>query len=177
MGIKVCYYEHNPSIMKDYVTPITNQKGERYYMMTYHFFQRITNSEFAKVYEKNPLKHQLRKFGEAYINLRGEEITVEVNNQIQESLKFCEELTSINFVYIPYCLCLISKYPYIHEMAKCLQSIYYIMINQIDNNFTTDKNKNELNKIIMFLIHSIPIPINRNSKLKFYLPYNNNCFL
>ena len=174
MGIKVCYYEHNPSIMKDYVTPITNQKGERYYMMTYHFFQRITNSEFAKVYEKNPLKHQLRKFGEAYINLRGEEITVEVNNQIQESLKFCEELTSINFVYIPYCLCLISKYPYIHEMAKCLQSIYYIMINQIDNNFTTDKNKNELNKIIMFLIHSIPIPINRNSKLKFYLPYYKN---
>ena len=79
MGIKVCYYEHNPSIMKDYVTPITNQKGERYYMMTYHFFHRITNSEFAKVYEKNPLKHHLRKFGEAYINLRWEELTVEIN--------------------------------------------------------------------------------------------------
>ena len=174
MGIKVCYYEHNPSIMKDYVTPITNQKGERYYMMTYHFFHRITNSEFAKVYEKNPLKHHLRKFGEAYINLRWEELTVEINNQIQESLKFCEELASINFVYIPYCLCLISKYPYIHEMEKCLQSIYYLMVNQIDNNFSNDKDKNELNKIIMFLIHSIPIPINRNSKLKFYIPYYKN---
>ena len=174
MGIKVCYYEHNPSIMKDYVTPITNQKGERYYMMTYHFFHKITNSEFAKVYEKNPLKHHLRKFGEAYISLRGEELTVEINNQIQESLKFCEELASINFVYIPYCLCLISKYPYIHEMEKCLQSIYYLMVNQIDNNFSSDKDKNELNKIIMFLIHSIPIPINRNSKLKFYIPYYKN---
>ena len=174
MGIKVCYYEHNPSIMKDYVTPITNQKGERYYMMTYHFFHRITNAEFAKDYEKNPLKHHLRKFGEAYINLRGEELTDEINNQIQESLKFCEELANIDFVYIPYCLCLISKYPYIHEMEKCLQSIYYLMVSQIDNNFPIDKDKNELNKIIMFLIHSIPIPINRNSKLKFYIPYYKN---
>ena len=53
-------------------------------------------------------------------------------------------------------------------MEKCLQSIYYLMINQINNDNI------ELNKLIMFLIHSVPIPINRNSKLKFYIPYYNN---
>ena len=167
-GIKICYFENNPSIMRDYVTPITNQKGERYYMMTYHFFHKMTNSEFTKTYEENPLKHHLRRFGEAYINLRGEELTEKIINEIQETLKYCEELGFKDFVYIPYCLCLISKYPYIREMEKCLQSIYYLMIKQInDDNI-------ELNKLIMFLIHSVPIPINRNSKLKFYIPYYNN---
>ena len=164
-GIKICYFENNPSIMKDYVTPITNQKGERYYMMTYHFFHKITNYEFTRVYEENPLKHHLRRFGEAYVNFRGDELTQKMVNEIQETLKFCEELGFRDFVYIPYCLCLISKYPYIIEMEKCLQSIYYLMINQIN------EDKIELNKILMFLIHSIPIPINRNSKLKFYMPY------
>ena len=167
-GIKVCYFENNPTIMKDYVTPITNQKGERYYMMTYHFFNKMTNSEFTKSYEENPLKHHLRRFGEAYINLREDELTEKMVNEIQETLKFCEELGFRDYVYIPYCLCLISKYPYINEMEKCLQSIYYLMVNQInDSNI-------ELNKLIMFLIHSIPIPLNRNSKLKFYIPYYNN---
>ena len=164
-GIKICYFENNPSIMKDYVTPITNQKGERYYMMTYHFFQKMTNYEFTKAYEENPLKHHLRRFGEAYLNFRGDELTQKMINEIQDTLKFCEELGFKDFVYIPYCLCLISKYPYIMEMEKCLQSIYYLMMNQINDD------KIELNKILMFLIHSIPIPLNRNSKLKFYMPY------
>ena len=167
-GIKVCYFENNPSIMKDYVTPITNQKGERYYMMTYHFFYKMANSEFTKIYEENPLKHHLKRFGEAYLNLREEELTEKMVNEIQETLKYCEELGFRDYVYIPYCLCLISKYPYINEMEKCLQSIYYLMINQINNDNI------ELNKLIMFLIHSVPIPINRNSKLKFYIPYYNN---
>ena len=167
-GIKVCYFENNPTIMKDYVTPITNQKGERYYMMTYHFFLKMTNSEFTKVYEENPLKHHLRRFGEAYINLRGEELTEKMVNEIQETLKFCEELGFRDYVYIPHCICLISKYPYVNEMKKCLQSIYYLMIAQINDS------KIELNKLIMFLIHSVPIPLNRNSKLKFHIPYFKN---
>ena len=164
-GIKICYFENNPSIMRDYVTPITNQKGERYYMMTYHFFHKMTNYEFTKTFEENPLKHHLKRFGEAYISFRGDELTKKMVNEIQETLKFCEELGFRDFVYIPYCLCLIAKYPYIIEVEKCLQSIYYLMLNQINDD------KIELNKILMFLIHSIPIPLNRNSKLKFYMPY------
>ena len=167
-GIKVCYFENNPTIMKDYVTPITNQKGERYYMMTYHFFLKMTNSEFTKVYEENPLKHHLKRFGEAYVNLRGEELTEKIVNEIQETLHFCEELGFRDYVYIPHCICLISRYPYVNEMEKCLQSIYYLMLAQ------TNDSKLELNNLIMFLIHSIPIPLNRNSKLKFNIPYFNN---
>ena len=43
-GIKVCYDENNgPGNIKDYITSITNQKGERYYMMTYHFYFKSGN--------------------------------------------------------------------------------------------------------------------------------------
>ena len=161
-GIKVCYFENNPTIMKDYVTPITNQKGERYYMMTYHFFHKMQNNDFSKEYEVHPLKHHLRRFGDAYLSLSEDELTESITKEIQESLDLCQELGFKDIVYIPYCLCLISKYPYVRQMEKSLQSIYYLMVNNCD-----------INDLLMFLIHSIPIP-NTNSKLKFNLPFYNN---
>ena len=46
-GIKVCYNEEGgPNIIKDYVTSITNQKGERYYMMTYHFYVKLEIDDY-----------------------------------------------------------------------------------------------------------------------------------
>ena len=59
-GIKLCYSEsEEPQKIKDYVTQITNQKGERYYMRTFHFYHRMQNSEFTKEYKMHPLKHHL----------------------------------------------------------------------------------------------------------------------
>ena len=49
-GIKVCYSENEPEMIKDYVTPITNQKGERYYMMTFHFYLKMENDIYSKNY-------------------------------------------------------------------------------------------------------------------------------
>ena len=161
-GIKICYFENNPTIMKDYVTPITNQKGQRYYMMTYHFFHKMQNNIFTKEYEEHPLKHHLKRFGDAYLSMSEDELTENITKEIQESLDLCQELGFKDIVYIPYCLCLISKYPYVRQMEKSLQSIYYLMINNCD-----------INDLIMFLIHSIPIP-NINSKLKFNIPFYNN---
>ena len=52
-GIKVCYDETNgPNVIKDYVTSITNQKGERYYMMTYHFYIKLDIDNYQKRYEE-----------------------------------------------------------------------------------------------------------------------------
>ena len=168
-GIKVCYSEKEPISIKDYISPITNQKGERYYMMTYHFYYKITNDEYTKKYEMHPLKHHLMKFGDAYLTLSENEFTPQITNIIEKSLEFCQEIGFREYVYVPYCLCLISKYPYFNEMRKCLQSIYLLLINEKKLNF-------EINDIILHLIFSIPIP-DKNSKIKFFMPYNKNVII
>ena len=168
-GIKVCYKENSkPKEIIDYVSSITNQKGERYYMMTYHFYIKMDTEYYNKQYEENPLKYNLRKFGEAYIGLREDELTEEMINDIQNNLEWNQELANREIVFVPFCICLISKYPYVNEMRACLKSIYTILNNEpsMNEDFI-------MNDIIMFLINSIPIPT-KNTSIKFLLPFNWN---
>ena len=108
-GIKVCYSEESPSMINDYVTPITNQKGERYYMVTFHFYHKIMNDIYGKLYEMHPLKHHLMKFGDSFLDMSEEEMDENITNQIQESLHKSEQLGFRDYVYVPYCICLISN--------------------------------------------------------------------
>ena len=167
-GIKMCYSEkENPKQIKDYVAQITNQKGERYYMRTFHFYKKMSNIDFGKEYEVHPLKHHLSKFGDDYLLLKEEEYTDEIVNGIQKNLEFCQELGFRDIVYIPCCLCLISKYPYTAELGKCLETIYRVIGTKPGLlNF-------EINDLIMYLINSIPIP-EKNTRIQFYIPYCNN---
>ena len=169
-GIKVCYEENDqPKGIKDYVTSITNQKGERYYMMTYHFYLKMDTEEYNKQYEENPLKYNLRKFADPYTGLSEEELTEEMINEIQNNLDWTAELANRDIVSIPFCICLISKYPYVQEMKSCLKGIYTIL-----NNENLASNDFIINDIIMYLINSIPIPA-KNTKVKFLMPFSNNC--
>jgi len=164
-GIKVCYSEDKPPKgIKDYITNITNQKGERLYMMTYHFYIKMSFEKYQKKYELNSLKYNLRKFGDAYLTFSEEEFSENIVEEVQKKLEFCQNIAFREYVYIPYCLCLISKYPYQTEMEKCLQSIFIVM-SEKKNKFNF-----EINDLIMYLIHSIPAP-DKNSLVKFYLPY------
>jgi len=169
-GIKVCYSEEKPYNIKDYVIPITNQKGDRYYMMTHHFYQKISRDEYDKRYEMHPLKHHLKNFGDAYLSLSEQELDNEVK-EIQSSLELCQELGFRDYLYIPYCLCLISKYPYVNELTKCLRCIYRILSKEKLKSYLNPEEANfEINNLIMHLIHSVPIP-DHNSSIKFFLPY------
>ena len=132
-GIKVCYSEKEPKMIKDYVTPITNQKGERYYMMTYHFYLKSDNEFYSKNYEMHPLKHHLMKFADNYLNMSEDEMDKAVTERIQKDLEQAQELGFRDNVYIPYCICLISKYPYVIQMKKCLQTIYNLIIKNVDS--------------------------------------------
>ncbi len=163
-GIKVCYSEENPPMLNDYVTPITTLKGDRRYMVTYHFYYKIMNDIYSKLYEMNPLKHHLMKFGDSFLNLSEKEMDENVTDIIQKSLKNSEELGFRDYVYVPFCICLISNYPYVNEMKKCLQSIYTMIINNLN------KDTLDLNNLIMYLIHSVPIP-ERETRVKFFIPY------
>ena len=169
-GIKVCYSEKEPKMIKDYVTPITNQKGERYYMMTYHFYLKAYNEFYSKNYEMHPLKHHLMKFADNYLNMSEDEMDKAVTARIQKDLEKAQELGFRDNVYIPYCICLISKYPYVIQMKKCLQTIYNLIIKNVDSVIDPSEKK-KLNNLIMHLINSVPIPEDIKARVHFYIPY------
>ena len=164
-GIKICYGgenaedEKNPVAVKNYSSPMTNQQGERYYMMNFHFYHKIFNGEFAKLYESHPLKHHMHKFAEGYLGL---EIDKATEKKIQENLEICQDFNFRDFVYVPYCITLISKYPYIKQMEKCTQSLYNVL-----SDFS---GQHKINDIIEFLVNCLPVPSLGNS-VKFYMPF------
>ena len=167
-GIKMCYSQDEaPKQIKDYVTQITNQKGERYYMRTFHFYKKMQNNSFINRYEIYPLKHHLNKFLDGFLFLKEEDFTEEITESIQQNLEYFQNFNNLDIVYIPCCLCLISKYPYALELEKCLNTIYNIM------KMTPNSLNFEINDLIMYLIHSIPIP-EKNMQVQFYIPYCNN---
>ena len=138
-------------------------------MMTYHFYLKMENDIYSKNYEMHPLKHHLMKFADEYLNMSEEEIDKGVTEKIQNDLLKAQDLGFRDFVYIPYCICLISKYPYVSQMKKCLQSIYNLIIkNNVNVNDEIEKNK--LNNLIMHIINSVPIP-DIKTRVHFYIPY------
>ena len=90
-------------MIDDYLTTITNQKGEGYYMMIYHFYQKINNNEYTKNYEMHPLKNYLQKFDDSYLTLSDEDFTEKIIKKVQETLELCQELGFIDYVYVPFC--------------------------------------------------------------------------
>ena len=176
-GIKVCYEKdesnekekkdkkkeaYYPNKIKDYLTPITNQKGERYYMLTYHFYLKLDNYDYNKEYEMHPLKDHLMNFANDYLNLSERDMNKR-KKKIEKDLEEASALGNSAYVFVPYCICLISKYPYVNEIKLCLQSIYQLLINE-------KAKETDLNNLIMHLINSVPIPENE-SKVRFYIPY------
>ena len=90
-------------------------------------------------------------------------------NEIQNNLDWTAELANRDIVSIPFCICLISKYPYVQEMKSCLKGIYTIL-----NNETTTNSDFIINDVIMYLINSIPITA-KNTKVKFLVPFSKHC--
>ena len=164
-GIKLCHCEsgNRPNKMNDYLTLLTNRKGDRLYIMTYHFYLKIESKELDKTYEKYPLKLKLKELDDKLKNINYDKIDKDTLNVFEE-LKRCKEFEN-RTAYIPFCLALISKYPYVNQMKKCIYCIYKMIKSQINN-----KNL-ELNELLMYLIHSIPIPP-INSEIQFPLPYS-----
>ena len=144
--IKVCYSDEEDKIytLKNYRTVFTNQIGDRYFSMMYHFYIRMNNNNFYNIYD-------CKLFEKLAIKYSGE-----IDENIEPKTKIINNINSKKYIYIPYCICLISKYPYFSQMEKCLQSI---MLTIKDSNF---KN-NELNEIISYIVNSIPSPYLKTS--------------
>ena len=138
-GIKICYCsdknEMHVRALKNYACILTNQNGKRYYMMTYHYYYKMSIEEF---------------------NINNEYYS-NIDNQLMETINNSE------YIYIPYSLALLSKYPYFNQMEKCLESMRFTLENY-------NINPSEIYNLIIYYIKSIPIPP-IGAALFFPIPY------
>ena len=161
-GIKICYEEDtNPITVKNYYSSITNQTGDRFYIVTYHFYIRMMNSNFVQQYKIHPIRFQTMKFCNEYYE------SIETDQKLQEEIQVkLEKYSELNFreiVNIPFCLCLISRYPFFNQMEKCLESIKSVI--SIYNSSGDD-----LHNLIKYLVKEIPFP-KKHIKIEFPLPF------
>ena len=155
-SIKVCYAEEEDKIvsLKNFCTCFTNQVGDRFYSMLFHFYSRINNSDFVKIYDSKLFEKIATKY------------SGEIDENLDSKTELLNNINKKKYVYVPYCFCLVSKYPYFFQMEKCLQSMMLSLNNQKINN-------KEINEIISYLVNSIPSPY-INTSVDFPVPYSNN---
>ena len=155
-GIKVCFeeIESRVSTLQNYSSCFTSQNGDKYFSMIYRFYLKMSNNEYYEKYIPDLIKEKIEKRNE-----NSDDPNFENYNILYEKLQ-----NNKNNVYIPYCMCLVSKYPLITQMEKCLQSIFLSMNNP-------EIKIEEIYKLIAYIIKGIPAPI-LYSKITFPIP---NC--
>ena len=171
-GIKICYNQEGRSIYKPYYTNIINLKGKKYYLCAYHFYHQLDTITYNKIYSEHPLKNYLRKFGDNIYHSDEEKI------KLEKDLEECQELGFRDYVYIPFAIILISKYPFLNQMKTILNNIFIIISNH--KNILNKKNEelnnlfqSIINNLIIYLIKIVPIP-KPNTNLIFNLPFSQN---
>jgi hypothetical protein len=108
----------------------------------------------------SPIKSEIIKYQDEMRKI----INDELDEDIFIKLNIIGEFNKRDYVNIPYCLCLISKYPYIEQMEICLESI---LLSIKDEKLNID----ELNKYISYIVSSIPTPPN-HCRILFPLRYH-----
>ena len=135
-GIKICFEKNEMHVngLKNYSSILTNQVGKRYFICTYHLYFKYSYEEFMKEYE--------------------------YGNSIDKTLL---QAIRVKSIYIPFCICLLSKYPFFNQMEKCLESLRFTIANHRIN-------QSEIYKLLVYLTKSVPIPP-VGTRLHFPLPY------
>ena len=158
-GIKLCFSKETPKMKEDYGTWIINERGLKFYMWNFHFYLKMTPSEFSKIYKHPLVEYYLNALQNEY---RG------TKRQVDFNFKIANIIMEAQSICIPFCICLISKYRYEKQMKACLESIYQLLIKNKEDleNSKLDK----LSYLIKYLIYSVPIP-NAESNVVFYIPH------
>ena len=138
--IKLCIHDDESKIIpeKNIQTCLTNQIGDRYYTMMFHFFVKISVKAFYDQYK--------------------------VAKEIKEKIELIKKSKNIEYIYIPYCIGLISKYTFFWQMNICLESIFLTLCNP-------NIKYEEFKEVLNYLINSVPSPY-INTSIHFPIP---NC--
>ena len=161
-GIKLCYEENEElNVPKNYRSTLTNQNGNMFFVYTYHFYLKMSNIDFSNVYIIHPIRYQLTTYQDELCSYFNEEFEA----SIVQKLEIYSQCNYRDYIYIPFCLGIISKYPYYHQMENSLISIFETIKYSEDNT-------SKIYNLINYIINSIPSPP-KNSKVSFSLPYIN----
>ena len=165
-GIKLCFTNDLKQIpiIEDYMNMMTNEKGERFYQYNYHFFIKYDLKEFQSKFDVYSI------------------LLSNVNIE-EDKLILLSELSLKDFVFIPYALCIVSKFPLTQQINSCLVSLINIIFHEKEENsqsfdsITSLKKQKKEELLIDFLKHityEVPVPSKKelkSKKLKMYLPF------
>lgn len=175
-GIKCCFNQnekHIPSI-DNFITVTTNGNGKRHYVYMLFFYYKIDYVDFKSKYDFDPIKDQLLQnriitLIESHSNLKsnsnGNANSDQIEKEIESNLALCEELINNDYIYLPSCLCIVSKLPYESQMKSCLSSLLKMI--------SISSSSKEIEQLIIHLLYEIPQP-SSNMELSFFIPYNQN---
>jgi len=145
----------------DYYTYLTHQDGTRYYMINYFFFLKIEKIDFEKNFHIGPLKSFMK-----LEHLTNEKFLLDekAEKKIKEQLQICQNLINDDYMIIPFCSSLITKFPYIEQMQFCLDKFVKMYFNP-------NISENDIFHYIKYLTKGIIIP-SPDKSLNFYIPYH-----
>ena len=130
--------------------------------MTCHFYIKVDALMIDKIFNFNPLKEFLHfeKIMPLFQSKENEKAKIE--KKLEKSLEICTKFINNDYIYVPYCLALISRQPYALPLEKCLDSF----MKQI----VLDEGK-DISNFMKNLIYEIPVPL-EGKKINFYVPYH-----
>ena len=163
-GIKICLMQNifNISSPKNIFTFITNSDGTRLYIMMYYFYNKIPKSKFISKYKYNSITQYISSFKQT-LSTSNNFNSKEMISQLNIQLETCSEIEYTEYINIPICACLISKYPYKNQMESILNTFVKLYSD-------TSRPLYEAIMFMYYIIYSIPFPNNNHLSLSFYIP-------
>ena len=160
LGIKLCYkcifndsvnkIENIPKPYKIFFNVINDGEGDKKYLVSYHYFKKISVKQFESEYKINPIK-------EHTILLNQNEDGKFTDEKIQKDFSIISNFILNDIILIPESVSLLSKYPYLEQMEVCLKNIMAV-------------SREETPQIIAHLVNEIYLPQMINTHIIFYLP-------
>lgn len=135
-GIKICFYNGNGisnsnsqlnqlSVIEDYMNTLTTEKGDRYYQYIKTIFIRYDFKTFQTKFD-------------VYQSLLSN-VNIE-----PERLQLLSEFSMRDYVYLPYSISFISKYPITTQVNDCIDSFINILFSEYEEaNFHNDETQNK----------------------------------
>ena len=107
-GLKICFYydvaKTYPKCEEPIMNVIHNEKGDKYYMMSFFYYKKMNLKKFQERFKTLDLKKDL-------------ELILQKN------------LNNDTTILVPESISLISKFPFINQMSQCLKAIISINDN------------------------------------------------
>jgi hypothetical protein len=135
-------------------------------MTIFHYYIKIDNHKYHELYGFNPVKEFMCN-DKSNILIEMDDLTKQkMEKKLEKQYEVCCGFNFNDYVYVPQCACLISKYPYIKQMETMLEVLVGLYI---DRKYTID----DLYNAILYITREIPIPPH-NKRLLFYIPFTNS---